>query len=154
MVNPVGAVPIFDGGFPRIITANAAVGVTGGQLVYLSGGNNVVSSGADTFAASDLQVIGQASGINFNGIVITPGLTASGTNNYVAIGMGGTYIINAIGSVIAGQAVEAQADGVLALASGTSYANGLQEVVSRKCGRALTNATSGTALYAVVTLTP
>ena len=44
VVNPAGPVSIFDGMHPDTITARAPVGVTGGQLVYLSGVNNSLSS--------------------------------------------------------------------------------------------------------------
>lgn len=149
VVNPVGAVPIFDGGVPRIITARNAVGVTGGQLVYFSGATGAVSSGADTFISSDINVIAVASGTAFNGIVITPGNTASGTNSYVGIGTFGTYIIPADGTVTAGEAVMcAGTDAVQDCGSlgGTALRLGT------KIGRALTAAASGTANYAVISL--
>ena len=105
VVNPVGPVPIFDGAVPRIISATAGIGVTGGQLVFLSGANNAISSGANSYITEDLRVAGAASGGLFNGLVITPGLTASGTNNLVAIAMDGTWIITSAGTIIAGNAV-------------------------------------------------
>jgi len=105
VVNPVGAVPLFDGGVPRTLTVTAGIGVTGGQLVFLSGANNCISSGLDSYVSNDLRVAGAASGGLFNGLVITPGLTPSGTNNYVAIAMGGTWIITSAGTVIGGDSV-------------------------------------------------
>lgn len=105
VVNPVGAVPVFDGGVPRIITATAGIGVTGGQLVFLSGANNCISSGINSYVTSDLRVAGAASGCLFNGIVITPGTTASGTSNLVAVASDGTFIITAANTVVGGDAV-------------------------------------------------
>ena len=100
-VNPVGPVPIFDAGVPSIMTARAAIGVTGGQLIFFSGLSNSISSGADSYASSEIVVAGAASGLLFNGIVTTPGLTASGTNNYVGIAQTGAYIITSAASVLA-----------------------------------------------------
>lgn len=105
VVNPVGAVPLFDGGVPRIITVTAGIGVTGGQLVFFSGANNAISSGLNSYVTADLRVAGASSGGLHNGIVITPGNTPSGTNNFVAIGQEGTYIVTSAGTIIAGEAV-------------------------------------------------
>ena len=118
VVNPVGPVPIFDGAVPRTITATAGIGVTGGQLVFLSGANNAISSGADSYATADLRVAGTASGALFNGLVITPGLTASGTNNYITIAQNGTWIVTSAGTIIGGEPVFANgADAVVANAA-------------------------------------
>jgi len=155
MVNPVGAVPIFDGGVPRTITVLNPVGVTGGQLVYFSGAVGNVSSGADTYASSDIVIAGLASGLNFNGLVITPGTTASGTNSYVSVATQGTFIVQADGTVFGGQAVFAGgADAVHGLGSATMDANGPQGLLSQKVGRALLGATSGTAVFTIIQLTP
>lgn len=114
VVNPVGAPQIFDGGVPRIFSATAGIGVTGGQLVFLSGANNAISSGLNSYVTSDLRVAGAASGGLFNGIVLTPGNTASGTSNYVSIATEGTYIITSAGTILAGNAVFANgADAVI-----------------------------------------
>lgn len=155
VVNPVGAVSIFDGGIPRIVTANAAAALTGGMLVYFSGATAAVSSGTNSFISSDLQVIGASSGTLFNGIVITPGLTASGTNAYVSVAMQGCFISTADGTVTAGNGVTV--DGVNSIkdmGSAALDATGAQGAVSQKMGRALTNSASGTALYAIWFMNP
>lgn len=106
VVNPAGPQPIFDGGLPRTITALTPVGVTGGQLVYLSGGvTNNISSGVNSYVATDILIGGAGSGRLFNGLVITPGLTASGTNSYVAVATEGTWIVTSAGTILAGNAV-------------------------------------------------
>lgn len=153
-VNPAGAVRIFDGGTPRFITARNPVGVTGGQLVFLAGNNNVVSSGLSSFSASDLVISGLASGAAFNGIVITPGVTPSGTNSYVTVGLDGLYILSAGSDVFGGRAVEVLgADSVWRLGSFAVPASSSDAAgAGRKAGRALTSATSGG--YAVIQLTP
>ena len=122
VVNSAGPQPLFDGGVPRTITVTAGVGVTGGQLVFLSGGNNCISSGANSYVTSDLRVAGAASGGLFNGIVITPGLTASGTNNFVTIASEGTWIVTAANTILAGNAV--YANGADAVIGGNSTITG------------------------------
>ena len=153
-VNPAGAVQIYDGGTPRIITARNPVGVTGGQLVFLAGGSDVVSSGLNSFAASDIVISGLASGASFNGIVLTPGNTPSGTDSYVAIGLEGMYILNCGGNVYGGKPVEAiGGDAVRALGS-QSIGGGENVLVNKKIGRAITSGFSGTNQFAIIQLTP
>lgn len=150
-VNPLGAVPIFDGGVPRTMTVLASVGVTGGQLVYFSGANGNISSGANSYVSADISIIGEASGNTFNGIVLTPGNTASGTSNYVTVALDGCYILNANNTVVGGQPVMTDGtDEVQDVGSigGTALRLGI------KIGRALSNAASGTSNYALIQLTP
>ena len=110
VVNPVGAVPIFDAGTPETISVVAGVGVTGGQLVFFSGANNLVSSGADSYTTNEIRVAGAGSGRLFNGIVVTPGLTASGTNNLVTVATRGTFILTSAGTILAGNPVWVNGD--------------------------------------------
>ena|SRR3990167_11448035 len=150
VVNPVGPVQIYDGGVPRFVSARCAIGVTGGQLVYFSGAAGGVSSGLDSFATSDYVIIGPASGTAFNGMVTSPGLTASGTNNYVSVAPEGTFIVTADGTVTAGEAVMcAGNDSVQDCGSlgGTALRLGV------KVGRAQTAAASGTNNFAVINFT-
>jgi len=155
-VNPVGAVPVFDWGVPKIVTARNPIGVTGGQLVFFAAGSDVVSSGASTFNQNDLVISGLASGASFNGIVITPGNTASGTNSYVGVGLDGAYILSCGSDVLGGKAVESiGGDSVMRLGShavpgGADDSKG----AGRKTGRALTSGFSGTTQFAVIQLTP
>ena len=156
-VNPVGAVSIFDGGTPRIFTALNPIGVTGGQLVFFAGTADVVSSGADSFVSSDIVVSGLASGTSFNGIVVTPGNSASGTSNYVAVATAGTFLLAAGSDVFGGKAVELMGGNELRTLGSHIIAAGFDDGGAsggRKVGRALTTATSGTLNFAVVTLTP
>ena len=113
-VNPAGPVPIFDGMHPDTITVRANIGVTGGQLVFLSGASNSLSSGANSYVTNDIVLGGAASGGWFNGIVTTPGLTASGTNNYVSIATAGAWLVTSAGTILGGEAVLANgADAVV-----------------------------------------
>jgi hypothetical protein len=56
--NPYGGVILADGGTPRIITVKAANNISGGYWVVGSGISATVTSGADSFAASD--IVGQS----------------------------------------------------------------------------------------------
>lgn len=105
VVNSAGPQPIFDGGIPRTISVTAGIGVTGGQLVFLSGALNAISSGLNSYLTSDLRVAGAASGGLFNGIVTTPGTTASGTSNLVTIATDGTWIITSAATILGGESV-------------------------------------------------
>lgn len=138
VVNPVGAVPIFDAGVPNTISAVAGIGVTGGQLIFFSGAQNLVSSGADSYATNEIRVAGAASGLLFNGIVLTPGLTASGTNNLVTIATNGGFLITSATAIVAGDMVYANG-GDAVTSKGTI---GIGAGSSNPIGRALTPAGS------------
>jgi len=107
VVNPVGPVMVWDGGVPRTVTARASTGVTGGQLVYLSGTSNSVSSGLDSYSTADICLGGASSGTLHNGIVTTAGTTASGTNNYVSVALNGDWIVTSAATILAGDAIYA-----------------------------------------------
>ena len=55
-VNPLGYQNITDGGTPRIITGYAKEIISGGQLLGASGAAGVVTSGAASFASSDIEL--------------------------------------------------------------------------------------------------
>ena len=156
VVNPAGPVLIFDGGTPRIITARNPIGVTGGQLIFLASGSDVVSSGLSSFVTNDLVLSGLASGASFNGVVLTAGNTASGTSSYVSVGLAGLYILTCGSDVLGGKAVESiGADSVMRLGShavpgGADDSKG----AGRKVGRAITSGFSGTSQFAIIQLTP
>lgn len=155
-VNPAGAVRIFDGGMPRFVTARNPTGVTGGQLVFFAGGSNVVSSGLNSYSAADIVVSGLASGASFNGVIITPGNTASGTNSYVTVGLDGVYILNCGSDVWGGKAIEAIGDDAVMRLGSHAVPGGADDSkgAGRKVGRAITSGYSGTTQFAVIQLTP
>ncbi|MHA1868757.1 MAG: DUF2190 family protein [Candidatus Heimdallarchaeaceae archaeon] len=100
-VNPNGYVPIYDGGTPRIITGYAREVISGGWLVGGSTAAGVVSSGADSFASSDILFTAPASGNNFIGIALAN--AASGAP--LAVATRGAFIVTAAGDVLAGEPV-------------------------------------------------
>ena len=55
-VNPLGYQNLTDGGTPRIITGYAKEVISGGQLLGASGAAGVVTSGAASFASSDIEL--------------------------------------------------------------------------------------------------
>ena len=145
-VNPAGPIPLFDGEVPRTLTVRASVGTTGGQLIFFSGAANNISSGINSYATNDITIGGAASGALFNGIIITPGLTASGTNNYVTVAQNGTWIVSSAGTIVPGDAVLVNgADAVIGWqATGMVIAGSYTPI-----GRSISNA--GSEGYAAVT---
>jgi len=104
--NPYGAVQIADGGTPRVITVLAYENISGGYWVNGSGEVGVVSSGANSYVASDIRGTTVATQIGSN--VIGLALTDIGSNTYGPVAMRGIYLMpglsgTAIGSGDAGQ---------------------------------------------------
>jgi len=93
-VNPNGYVPLTDGGTPRIITGYAKEVISGGQLVGASGAAGVVSSGADSFASSDIQFFHTTGSGNFVGVALHD--VASGAAMSVATR--GTFLLEVSGA--------------------------------------------------------
>jgi len=138
-VNPYGAVWVEDFGAPRVISGKARATISGGQLVVASGATGAVSSGADSFAISDIAFsVTNVSGADFTGVALKT--VTSGQTLPVAID--GIFIMQAIGTVTAGQMVAAGGDDSVLVTTTASHIG----------GRALTTAASGT--FAVVHLKP
>lgn len=134
--NPVGAVWAQDFGAPKVLTFKAKANISGGVFVQASGVTGVVSSGLNSFTASDLQVAGDASGGQFTGIALQS--VASGGNIPVAVE--GVFLLQANGTVTAG--VVQGCDGNNAISDCGSVAGNVSH--QRIIGRALTTAASGT----------
>jgi len=126
--NTAGYVPIFDFGAPKIISAVARETISGGQFVFASGANNVVSSGANSFSTGDLLVAKDASGLNFTGVA----LHNAGSNETISVAIGGVIIAVADGTTTAGRTVVTA--GGNAVRTGTTAGHVI--------GRALTSAGS------------
>jgi hypothetical protein len=139
--NPAGAVVLFDGGVPRTISGYARANLSGGVFAMGSTADAVVSSGASSFATSDLKFSGDASGLAVNGMVQTS--AASGAP--VVIITRGTVICQADGNVLAGTPVIVKGGNAVSSVTTGSVAN-----TEYAIGRALTEATSGN--YCVVNL--
>lgn len=128
-INPVGYVPVFDFGNSRLITAYARDAISGGQIVMVSGASGAVSSGANSFASSDIQVATGGSGLNVGGVA-TANVESGGQ---VAVMTRGMCILVAGGTVTGGFAQESITDiGVQDGSSGTKL-----------LGRAYSTAASG-----------
>lgn len=126
--NPLGAVQI-DGFEPFNITAYARSNISGGTLVFASGAADLVSSGTNSYHATDIKVATDASGGQFTGVALKS--AASGTE--VGVALQGIFILPAFGTVTAGMTVTCE--GTNAVANGTT--------AGQVIGRALTSATSG-----------
>ena len=134
--NPAGAVMIWDGVAPKTITAYAGSAISGGNLCWISGGLDVVSSGANSYVTSDLVATLGASGGQFTGVALHN--AASGAP--VTIATEGTFILECAGTVTAGFGVEI-------LCANCIQQNALGSVFY-KIGRALT--AGGSESYALV----
>lgn len=142
VLNPAGYQPVFDGGDPASVGGFAKGVISGGALVFASGANNVVSSGINSFATTDIEYATGASGAQFNGIAMNQ--AASGAA--ISVATKGAYIPPANAAVTAGFLVGC--DGNEAVANSGSVAGNLAH--QRTIGRALTSAASGG--FAVVQL--
>lgn len=143
--NPYGAVCISDGGAPRIITVKARKDISGGYWVIGSSAVGVVSSGADSYAASDLE--GYTVATQVGSEVIGIALTNIPSGTYGPVAMNGIFILPAIsgtrvGSIYSGWPVAAGSAGtVFALGSNTLLPNcaaGAVGPADIKVGKALT----------------
>ena len=138
MSNPVGYVPIFDGGNARVISGKARENISGGMLVAVSGAADVVSSGANSFnPATDLLFAKTGSGTVFTGVAIND--AASGST--ISVATRGTIIGLAADTVTAGTTV---------VANGTGFFTATTD--GQIVGRALTSA--GSEGYALIDLNP
>jgi len=82
--NPYGAVGVMDGGTPRTMTIKARANISGGYWVNGSSAQGIVSSGANTFAASDIEGYPVATQIGSEVIGLALTDIASGTYGAIA----------------------------------------------------------------------
>lgn len=149
MVNPLGAVVVFDGEVPRTFTATAAADISGGQLVVCNGTANTVGSGISSYVATDISATPQVTTDYCNGIALYN--ASSGTNSLVTIATRGAYLMRCGGVVSGGQTVLGVSGTIPHVTanniSGTACGN-----IGTVIGRALTPSASGTNLYSLVSL--
>lgn len=134
--NPLGFVPVLDGGVPRIIGGYAMTNISGGVFVRASGAADTISSGANSFIATDLKFAGDASGALVTGIA----LNSAGSNTEIAIVTRGACIVTCNGTVTAGNLLKVDGNNAVANAGSDRLA---ADMVNSVVGRALTDATSG-----------
>lgn len=148
-INPLGAVQLFDWENPHIITAYARETISGGELLFCSGDEDVVSSGTSSFASSDVQVANQASGATFNGIALA-NATSGAT---VPMATRGVFILRCDGSVFAGQPVGCAGNEAVATTGSLVIPAAAYDASmgARKIGRALSQGASGN--FAVIDIT-
>jgi len=154
--NPYGAVQIADGGTPRVITVLAYENISGGYWVNGSGQVSVVSSGADSYAASDIR--GTTVSTQIGSMVIGLALQNIGSNTYGPVAMRGLYLMpglsgTAVGSVYAGQKVCAGSAGtIFPMASGlaNSFAIDAAGIMDFTVGRSLTAGGAGS--FSIISL--
>lgn len=145
LVNDLGAVVVFDGANPRIITAKAREVISGGQLVTVSGASGDVGSQISSFASSDLKVVGAIDATLCNGIA----LNNAGSNELVSFATRGAYLCQAHGIVSGGALVGHNASGGVQNILNTGSVP-LTTMGPTPIGRALTTSASGTSLFALI----
>jgi hypothetical protein len=148
-INTLGAVALYDGEAPVIITALCNGTVSGGQFVMSSGTNGaVVGSGANTYVAGD--ILAQPALLNENILGLALYNVASGTNNYVAVARRGSFLVQATDPVSGGFPVTFNSGGVTNICSTAGSATVPVIGMFLPVGRALTCGDSGG--YALVSL--
>lgn len=136
--NPNGCVQILDGGAPRAITGYVfKTAISGGTLCYSSGAASVVGSGADSYVATDMKFLPDASGGQFNGIALND--AASGAP--VTIVTHGVFLLQCNGTVLAGTKVLCDGNNAVAGVGGNAESGALGAYYA--IGRALTEGSSG-----------
>jgi predicted RecA/RadA family phage recombinase len=141
--NPYGAVGLTDGTNMRTLTIKARATISGGWFVNGSSAVGVVSSGADSYAASDIEGYPVDTVVGSHAIGIAIQTIPSGT--YGAVARAGDYILplasgTKIGSIYPGWAILAGSAGtVVSFTSGTTFP--LADAAGARlypCGRAIT----------------
>lgn len=156
--NPNGAVCIADGAVPRILTIKARANISGGYWVNGSSAEGVVCSGAESYAASDIEgypVVTQV-GSHVIGLAIQD--ISSGA--YGPIAMRGIFLLPAasgtkIGSVYPGNPLLAGSAGtVLPLGSSTLHivAGAAAKADQYPIGRALSQSVSADESFVAISL--
>lgn len=140
--NPLGYVPIFDNGVPRIIGGIARTNISGGAWVAASGAADAVGSQVASYITSDIQWVTDtgASGAAFTGVMIED--TGSNTNG--AVVTKGAFIALCDGTVTAGRLVVLNGVNAVRDITGSFHA------FNFPVGRALTGA--GSEGYAIIQL--
>jgi len=147
LINPNGAVVLFDGETPRTFTGKATETISGGFLVNVSGASGDVGATASTFVTEDLNIIGAQDRTLCNGVALNN--AASGAA--VTVAQRGAYLGLAASTISAGAEVTHNASGnFIALTQNSS--SGTAAVNSTSIGRAMTTASSGTSSYVLVYL--
>ena len=145
-VNPNGFVCIADGGVPRIITGYAKEVISGGQFCGASGAANLVGSGTDSFATTDLQLYLTAGSGNFVGIALHN--AASGAA--VSFATRGLFIVPVSGTIVLAGTHVGCSDKSDVIQLG-SHTQGYQPALN-KIGRALT--TGSDSQFVILDLNP
>ena len=101
LINPLGAVCLWDGENPRTFSACARETISGGDFVYSSGTAGAVGSQVSSYVTSDIKVALCDTWGRVNGIA----LNNAGSGEIVTIATRGTYLLKADASVSGGALV-------------------------------------------------
>jgi hypothetical protein len=128
VLNPLGAVRVYDFGNPKVITGYARETISGGQFVIGSSVAGVVTSGLDSFTTSDITFVTGGSALAVNGIA----LNTATSGNLISVAVDGAFIVTAAGTILPGYTVAANGDDAIVQAS----------TAGTTVGRAITDAGS------------
>ena len=140
VINPLGAVCLFDGEVPRTFSAVAREIISGGDFVFSSGTAGAVGSQASSYATSDIEVAHCDAEERVNGLA----LGNVGSGELVTVATRGNYLLKSAGVVSGGQLLVLEPsnfDGVLNVGTGSFVG---------VIGRAITEA--GSDSYCLVSL--
>jgi hypothetical protein len=130
--NPLGAVQPFDFGIPKIIPGYARTNLSGGVFAFGSAATGLFSSGLASYITTDIDFVGNASGAQFNGIV----LQSVGSNTPVAIITEGVFIVVSDGTTTNGYPIQTRGNNAVLDLVGSASA------INFPIGRALSSAGS------------
>jgi predicted RecA/RadA family phage recombinase len=135
-VNPLGYVPITDGGAPRIVTGYAKEIISGGQFVGASGAAGVVSSGTSSYATTDITFFHTTGSGNFVGLALHD--AASGAA--LSVATRGTFLVPVSGGIVlAGTKVGCNDDSeIIPIGSAAVPVDGQVPITLSDIGRVLT----------------
>lgn len=142
LINPLGAVVLFDGETPRTFTGKAIETISGGFLTTVSGASGDVGSSASSFITEDLNVIGAQNRTLCNGIALNN--ASSGAT--VTVATRGAYLGKAASAITAGAELGHNGSGCF-VAKTQGASSGTAAVDFTTVGRAMTTAASGTNSY-------
>jgi len=137
--NAYGAVGITDGGTPRVITVKARENISGGYWVLGSSAAGALGSGAESYAAFDIEgfTIDSVLGSSCVGLALQD--IPSGT--YGPVAQRGVYLLPVysgtdVGSVVGGMRVAAGSAGTV-IKAGSSTLQDFEEYIDYSVGRSM-----------------
>ena len=141
-VNPLGAVALADGGAPRVITGYAREIISGGQFLGASGATGVVTSGASSYASTDIAFFHTTGSGNFVGIALNDAVSGA----EIACATKGLYLVPVSGTTNLEAGIRVgcnDSSNVITIGSTTVTVEGEIPLTLTSVGRILTAGSAG-----------